>query len=106
MKPCIRRPGKKLTKTRLVEVEKEFDIRLPDSYRAFMLKNNGGYPEPYTVCCKGKKEPSGVCKFFRIIDSERSFEDWVSGCWAMKDKDRPILPLRLVPIADDPFGNM
>jgi hypothetical protein len=105
MKPQIKQPGKKLSDVRLAEVERKFKIRLPDAYRAFLLKHNGGVPEPDGVCWKGKKEPAEVCRRFFSIDSGRDFDDWVKQFERMKDEDEPILPLRLVPIASDPFGN-
>ena len=35
-----------LTEDKLLTVEKKFGIKLPHDYRVFLLKNNGGWPEP------------------------------------------------------------
>jgi ankyrin repeat protein len=105
MKPKIEQRGKELTEARLTEVEKMFNIRLPDAYRAFMLENNGGHPEPNLVCRKRGKEPVWLCRYFYVIDSGRDFDDWISNFKAMKDVELSRLPPRLVPIAEDPGGD-
>lgn len=71
-----------------------------------MLENNGGTPLPNGVCREGEKEPSEVCDYFFSIDSGRDYEDWVGYFEEMKGGKLPRLPLRLVPIAPDPFGNL
>jgi len=106
MKPAIKQHGKILTAQRLAQVERQFGIRLPAAYRAFMLENNGGSPEPNGICRKRKKTPTEVCTLFFQIDSGRDFDDWNKSFETMKDKESPVLPLRLVPIAEDPFGNL
>jgi ankyrin repeat protein len=106
MKPSIIRQGNKLTPARLAKVEKQFGIRLPKEYRAFMLANNGGEPEPSGVCRKRSKAPSLSCSYFFSIDAERSYEDWVSAYEGMKNSVEVVLPKRIVPIGDDSGGNV
>jgi hypothetical protein len=105
MKPKIQQRGKKLTEARLTEIEKKFNICLPDAYRAFMLENNGGHPRPHLVCPKGSKEPIWGCEHFYTIDSGRDWDDWILEFETMKDAESPRLPPRLVPIAED-NGNL
>jgi ankyrin repeat protein len=105
VKPSIKQRGKKLTEKRLAQLEKKLGIRLPDSYRAFLLEYNGGTPEPNGLCRKRKKNPTEVCHYFLQVDSGRDHDDWSRLFEQMKDKEAPVLPLRLAPIATDPFGN-
>lgn len=48
MRPRLENPGKSLTEKDLEAVEKKLDVKLPASYRGFLLESNGGRPEPHT----------------------------------------------------------
>ena len=106
MKVRIKRPGKRLSEERLAEVEGRFGFRFPPTYRAFLLEHNGGEPEPSAFARKGRAETSDVCKVFLGIDTGRTYDDMVEALENLKDEDEPRVPRRMVPIADDPFGNV
>lgn len=106
MTPQIKRPGAKLQEKTLAEFERKHGFRLPTTYRAFLLQHNGGTPEPSTYCRKRSKEPSEVCRYFYGLQSGRSYaemEDALENCWG---RDEARIPRRLLPIAEDPFGNL
>jgi hypothetical protein len=66
------RSGPNLTEARLGEVEIKYGIRLPADYRAFMLKPNGGEPEPRGVCRKRGKTLQMSCDCLFSIDYAKS----------------------------------
>lgn len=80
--------------------EKEFQIRLPDEYRQFIIKYNGGYPEPDGFKFMNKSKGSSVDRFLGLVDDE--YEDIRK--YIQKYKDR--IPTNLIPIAYDPGSNL
>lgn len=76
------------------DMETEYGIKLPDQYKAFLYKYNGGYT-PETQF-KIKKESSDIRGFYGIGDVKLSLNEIELGEWL----DRGILP-----IACDSFGN-
>jgi hypothetical protein len=68
---------------------------LPDDYREFLLKYNGGYPEPSGF--RGGKE---------VLNSLFGFCQKHHCLLCNFYIHRTILPQAIIPIADDPFGNL
>src|SRR5260221_2493440 len=87
----------------LVSFEKSFNIKLPQNYREFLLRHNGGRPEPSVF--KIKEYPSndniGVVDTFLGISekSEDSLQNYIK---AYSNR----LPKNIIPIAYDPGGNL
>lgn len=87
----------------LKQLEARIGFMLPDDYRRFMSKFNGGRPGPsgfgFTTV-KGKSDSS--VRFFLTLDDREEYytiQEFLD-CYA----DR--IPLKLLPIACDSFGNL
>lgn len=84
----------------LDQVEKRLNIQLPDQYRQFLLRHNGGTPTPNLFEC-ADGGGSFVHKFLAIHDGPYdNFERESLSFWANKS-----VPDNIVPIACDAFGN-
>jgi hypothetical protein len=92
-----------VTDEALAEFQRKLTLPIPACYREFLKANNGGRPSPRGFEFKdtqGKVHKSNVHYFFglhsgRIGSLARQFETYY---------DR--IPLGLLPIARDPFGNV
>lgn len=98
-------PGieKDLTEEELWQAENRIGVKLPDEYRQFLLRHNGGHPEPYGLNfeCEGEEpQLAAVAYFLAIYDGEdENFFDYFETY-----KDR--IPPELIPIARDPGGSL
>lgn len=74
--------------------EMSIAARLPDDYRAFLLRHNGGYPEPAGF--RGGDE--SVEFFFGLWQkyADLNYETLAH---------RGVIPAEMIPIASDAFGN-
>lgn len=84
----------------LVNVEKQLNIKLPDSYRDFLKKYNGGYPQPDGFDFASGDDGSSVDKFLEISDSKNA------SLMTFFNKYKNRIPKNYVPIAIDPGGNL
>jgi len=84
----------------LDDFEKEFEIKLPEEYRHFLIKYNGGYPAPDGFKFMNKDKGSSVDRFLGLID--REYDDIRK--YIEKYKNR--IPDNLIPIAYDPGSNL
>lgn len=95
-----------ITLERLNAVEARIGARLPEQYRSFLLKYNGGRPVPsgfaYTHPT-GSYADSLVDWFLAIYDGPN--DNWES-YYRIYKIDAKRLPDELIPIAHDPFGNL
>ncbi len=81
---------------KIIDFEKELNIKLPEQYRKFMIKYNGGdMPE---TDFKIKNEGSDVSYFYGIGDVDNSFSD-IPFIEDFTGRD-------ILPIASDSFGNI
>lgn len=84
----------------LAQVEIRLDIHLPDQYRQFLLKHNGGKPTPDLFEC-ADGGGSFIHKFLAIHEGPYdNFEQKSLSFWADK-----AMPDNILPIACDAFGN-
>jgi hypothetical protein len=87
------------------ELERVLDIRLPSDYRSFLLRHNGGRPEPssffaYLGPYGDSRSHECVNRFLALYDGEYSnLKKYIKSY-----KDR--IPVDFLPIARDPFGNL
>ncbi len=91
-----------IDRQRLIAVEKELEVRLPDSYRQFLLTFNGGRPSPsdFTVVENGSVVWMRI-HFFHGVDDD------VEGCnllWVYKTFRRRI-PAGVYSVACDESGS-
>ncbi len=80
--------------------ETSLGVRLPEDYRRFLLKHNGGRPRPATFRIGAAEGESRVHLFLGLHDGPS---------WASLRRDvetlRHRIPRNTIPIGDDPFGN-
>ena len=99
----INEPGPKISEADIALLEDESRARLPDTYRQFLLLNNGGIPSPDIVdVTDAPGSPTDVQVFFGIgrhIESSDLF--WNLRLIEERYPDRHILP-----IACDSMGNL
>jgi cell wall assembly regulator SMI1 len=97
----IREQNRQLDVSDLTRIEDKMGRPLPEAYRAFLLVNNGGRPDPDTIDIPEAHFRATNVKVFYGLDDE--FDacnllwrlDWLEGC----------LENHLLPIAGDSFGN-
>lgn len=73
-----------LSKEQIEKVEQSLGIKLPEPYKAFLLKHNGGGPRPsgFFYRREGEDLQEGIISWFLAIHcSERTF-DFPRGCSA------------------------
>ena len=90
----------------LKSIESKYGFNFPSQYRAFLLQHNGGRPEPARfqfLDANGPYSDSLVNWFLAIYDGE--CDNFEKAFRALK-VEHVRIPQNLVPIADDPFGNM
>lgn len=84
----------------VAELENSLNIRLPESYRRFLLENNGGRPVPDGFHFKGKTRGSSVDWFLGLLDGEAN--DLKTYLRIYRER----LPPNFFPIACDPGDNL
>ncbi len=94
---------RRLTPLDLDELEKRLSISLPDQYRTWLLKFNGGQPVPGRFSLDGGETLDGVAWFFAVHDGEFNNFETEFIYWTQTTKR---LPDNLVPIATDGSGNL
>ena len=90
---------KTITEKKLDRFENEIGFSLPDSYSKFLLKNNGGRPEPNTFKTLNNEIETDIQYFFGIT----------SGTYSLKEKRKVFqyrLPKEMLAIANDSLGNL
>ncbi|MCA8987708.1 MAG: SMI1/KNR4 family protein [Planctomycetaceae bacterium] len=114
-------PAGPTSEAEIASFETHIGHRLPDDYRAFLLKENGGHPEPdaFTLNIWGRAEEDIVMCFFPMQDLsicpvDVSFDElrtWPVHCaWNdlmndLKDLYEKELDEALLPIGTDGSGN-
>ena len=97
----IREQNSKLDVTDLARIEDKMGRPLPEAYRAFLLENNGGRPNPDTIDIpEAHFSPTDVKIFYGLYDEIDAGNllwrlDWLEGC----------LENHLLPIAGDSGAN-
>lgn len=93
--------GPKLSEADIERFEKQIGFSLPESYRSFLSKFNGGSPEPYHFAVpKWRYGQSLVTEFNGITPGK--FSDIGEVIETLEDR----LPKGFIPIAGDPGGNV
>jgi len=66
----IDNPGRSISESELNKIASEIGLELPTDYQAFLLKYNGGSPEPDAFPIKEHEEGVGTLQLFFGIDRE------------------------------------
>jgi len=94
-----------LTASDLDDLERRLSIKLPDDYRQFLIRQNGGRPvSPVFTFVESSRGPtdSSVAWFLSVHQGKYSnFEKDFRNFKVVQRR----MPDNLVPIAHDPFGN-
>lgn len=97
--------GEKLTEQDISKIENELDVQLPQDYKNFLLKNNGGSPVEgwifdFTQIIPESDEPfennSVIRKFSALSELPFFYGNLIA---------EELIPKKFLPIASDPFGN-
>ena len=95
--------GPPLTDARIDRLERELGIKLPEGYRSFLRRYNGGHPDPAFFPIRGlESNPSRAIHYFFGIDDplESNCLDW--NYRILKGR----IPRELLAIAGDDTGNL
>ncbi|MBK9260025.1 MAG: SMI1/KNR4 family protein [Polyangiaceae bacterium] len=94
--------GEKLQISDLEALEATIGKRLPEAYRQFLLAHNGGRPVPAIIDIDDSPENATVVHVLLGVTGPFESETlgWSWGAFQCR------IPERLLPIADDPFGNL
>nr|WP_052421250.1 SMI1/KNR4 family protein [Paenibacillus sp. FSL R7-0273] len=87
-----------LTESRLQDFERMNGVQLPQQYREFLLKYNGGYPKPYYFRISQEQGIGMVNIFYGIGEMYDNLEKRI-------DIFDDIIDIGFFPIADDSGGN-
>jgi hypothetical protein len=84
----------------LAEHERAWGFKLPADYRAFLLRYNGGYPDPDVFRFKDSTKGSSVDRFLGIHGREHN--NLLTYLKLYEGR----VPANLFPVAHDPGGNL
>lgn len=87
-----------ITRSDIAKVEKIFQIKFPSEYIGIVLEHDGGYPKPNRFNVNGAEE---------IFNNLLSFneDDYINIVDTYEDVEDRLIK-RIIPIAEDPFGNL
>ena len=94
--------GEPLTAEHIDALETTVGKPFPPEYRAFLLAHNGGRPESAIVDIDNCPAGAGVVQMFLGVTGPIESET-VEWSWKVFQGR---IPERLLPVADDPFGNL
>ena len=103
----MQKSGTPLNDVEITQFEIQFQIELPQDYKAFMLKNNGGVPEndwAFDYVEKGYANSSIIRDFFVLYVEETHAYDDLKKAYKMVKEDSSVSS-DFMPIATDPGGN-
>ncbi len=94
--------GESITAKEIDALENTIGKPFPEEYRAFLIEHNGGRPEPAIVDIDGASQGASQIQIFLGVTGPVESEtlEW---SWQVFQER---IPERLLPIADDPFGNL
>lgn len=87
------------------QLESKYQISFPEQYKNHLLRYNGGTPEPsiFLFNEQGRQTNSRVKYFYAINSGEVDDLEEVIEIFKIEEKR---MPNHILPIADDPFGNV
>jgi cell wall assembly regulator SMI1 len=101
-KPEILESKPAVTEAAIVRLEKRLKSKLPLPYREFLLRHNGGRPQPATFVPSDKDRPTEVINSFLALDGDPDVDDLSTFLKLYKKR----LPASFLPVAYDAFGNL
>jgi hypothetical protein len=95
----MNKTGPDLSEEELAAFETEKSLQLPEGYRNFMLRYNGGQPVPKSFNFPESENGSSVGVFYRIK------KDGTNSLQFVMQQFEGRMPEDLLPVAGDTFGN-
>jgi hypothetical protein len=97
----MRRSNGSLQESYLETIEQFLELKLPKSYRIFLLKYNGGEPIKNVFFYKEDKTNGSIIdRFFGLVSNK--YENLLVYLRTYRER----IPLNMIPIAYDPGGNL
>ena len=103
----LRKTGNIISMQDIEVFEENAGVSLPDDYKEFLLKNNGGYPVKLTftpdfseadpITCETHRQSTDVEYFFPLNEIAFEYEDML---------DDEYIPSKYIPISRTSFGNL
>lgn len=90
------------TEPAIARLEKQLKSKLPVAYREFLLRHNGGQPEPATFVPADRDKPTEVINSFLAVDGDPDVDDLATFLKLYKGR----VPKGCLPVAYDAFGNL
>ena len=81
------------------QLEQKLKFALPEDYRSFLLKYNGGSPSPNVFFISKEQQESCISLFFGVA-SKSAYDIWINALDFYEYYDRDLLP-----IGEDPGGS-
>jgi cell wall assembly regulator SMI1 len=104
MKIKVTNSQKLLTDSDIQDFEKKLGIQLPKTYRNFLLKHNGGQPQPNVFPLpENPVDTHAILDWFFSIDDEDINGNSLEWNYHIMNGR---IPSNLLPIATDPGGNL
>jgi len=91
--------------TQIALLEKKLNLKIPDEYKAHLLRHNGGRctPNVFSFTERGEKANSSVEWFLALYDGKSDNLEKTISMYKVTSKR---LPSHIIPIADDGLGNL
>lgn len=102
MKINMTKVGSEISEKDIIHLEEITGYTLPDTYKQFLLKYNGGEPNPYFFLVPDWKYGQSLVSEFKGIDPNRVGLDLLE----IIDIKQFDLPKGVIPIGGDPGGNL
>lgn len=102
MRIDVENPHGPTSREEIASFEARRKVSLPEEYKAFLLKSNGGSPVPNVFQVPGFHYKDAVLDFFYGIHNREEIFQLDKACDVYAGR----IPADLIPIADDPFGNV
>lgn len=93
---------KNLNEIDICDFERDLSIKLPEDYKSFLLKYNGGKPTPRKFETVDKRFVSRIMFFFPITDAVTNNLTNIYLSYKQDNK----FPRNLLPIGEDPINNL
>jgi hypothetical protein len=108
----MRRQGRKLSMDDIKTLENDLNVKLPESYKNFLLQYNGGRPTPECYPIERTEEVYignfGGIQFLYWIDGPEDATEKTKRCYNIRnnyENSRRRMPENFLPIACDDGGN-
>ena len=102
--------AEKISREEILKVENYLGVKFPEEYIAFIINSNGGRPELDMLYnfydeISEQKNTSVIRRFFSVCVDESNQKNNIKLICNIMRKEK-MIPFDMIPIADDPTGNI